>query len=325
MTHGIVLVTGGAGFIGSHLCGSLLADGERVVCLDNFGSGARHNVAHLVDHDRFTLLKGDVRSPLRETFEDADVRPSEVTSIYHLASRASPDDFETHPIDIATTNGVGTLNVLRLASNVGARVLLASTSEVYGNPREHPQQESYNGNVDPRGPRACYDESKRFAESLAVAFADERGVDVRTARLFNTYGPRMRIDDGRVIPTFVVQALRGDPLTIYGDGTQTRSFLYVSDLIRAMKRLLAVPEMARTVVNLGSTDEITINELADRVSTLVGRGGGVVHKPLPEGDPSRRKPDVSRANARLGWTARVDLDEGLERTIRWYERRLDTS
>ena len=324
MTEGTVLVTGGGGFIGSHVCESLLRDGRHVVCLDNFTSGARHNVTTFDDQEAFTLAAGDVRTPLSETLTKTDVDPDEISQIYHLASRASPTDFETHPVDIATTNSVGTLNVLRLADEVDARVLLASTSEVYGKPQEHPQHESYNGNVDPRGPRACYDESKRFAESLGVAFSDAHGVDVRTARLFNTYGPRMRADDGRVVPTFVVQALQGEPLSVYGDGTQTRSFLYVTDLVRGLKRLMAAPNMAGTVLNFGSTDEITINELAGRVLTLLDRDLDIVHEPLPEGDPTRRKPDVSSARARLDWSARVGLDEGLRRTIRWYENRIDT-
>ena len=318
------LVTGGAGFIGSNLCESLVSDGRRVVCLDNLGSGRRANVAPMRDADGFLFVDADVRDPLPETLRDHGVDPAAVDEIYHLASRASPPDFESHPFEITWTNSLGTRNVLELAESVDARVLYTSTSEVYGNPEVSPQSETYYGNVNCRGERACYDESKRFGETLATLFAREVGVDVRTARIFNTYGPRMRPDDGRVIPNFLTQALRGEDLTVYGDGTQTRSFLYVDDQIRGLQKLMAAPGLDGEVVNIGGTDEITIETLADAVTDIAEGSIDRRYEPLPhDDDPERRRPDISRAREALDWEPEVDLEEGLSRTLAYFREQLD--
>lgn len=307
------LVTGGAGFVGSHLCERLLSEPDSsVICLDNLGSGRRANVKHLLDDPNFRFVEGDVR-------DDLSALPS-VDRIYHLASRASPKDFDEHALEIATTTTVGSHNVYEFARQHDARVVIASTSEVYGEPEQHPQTESYNGNVDPRSKRAPYDEGKRFAETLATLYAGEYGVDIRTARIFNTYGPRMRPDDGRVIPTFVRQALAGENLTVYGDGSQTRSFCYVSDLVAGLVSLADEEGLADAVVNLGNTKEITIMELAETVNDQIDTSAGITTEPLPEADPSRRQPDISRARELLDWEPSVSLEAGLERTIDAWER-----
>jgi UDP-glucuronate decarboxylase len=313
MTGTHTVVTGGAGFVGSHLVESLLADGAHVTVLDNFASGRRSNLAG-IDDERPTLVEQDVRDPF-PSLSDVDV-------VYHLASRASPVDFERHPVEIATTNSEGTRRALELTREHGARLLLASTSEVYGDPERHPQPESYNGNVNPRGPRAPYDEGKRFAEALATAHAREHGTDVRTARIFNTYGPRMRPNDGRVVPTFLSQALAGEDLTVHGDGTQTRSFCYVSDLVTGLRALADAPaeDAAGSVVNLGSTDEVDILTLAETVLEVVESDSAITHEPRPDADPEVRRPDVERARDLLGWESTVDLREGLARTRDWFER-----
>ncbi|WP_435127670.1 UDP-glucuronic acid decarboxylase family protein [Halobaculum sp. D14] len=304
-----VLVTGGAGFVGSHLVDSLLDDGHAVTVVDNFTTGRNANVAsHWGDSD-FTAVDADVRSA--SSLPDVD-------AIYHLATRASPTDFAEYPVDIALTNSVGTKNLLDHARECDARFLLASTSEVYGDPEVHPQHEEYNGNVDPRGPRACYDEAKRFAETLTVAYGDEYGVETRTARIFNTYGPRMREDDGRVIPTFVSQALAGEDLTVYGDGTQTRSFCYVSDLVAGLRALMETEGLDGDVVNLGNEHEVTINELAERIRSLCDTDSGVTYSDLPEDDPQRRRPDIGRAAKLLDWEPDVRLEDGLARTIDYF-------
>ncbi|QLC34404.1 NAD-dependent epimerase/dehydratase family protein [Halarchaeum sp. CBA1220] len=309
MTATRVLVTGGAGFIGSALCRSHLADGHDVVCLDNLSSGRARNVSALRDDDAFTFLEGDVRDGITAHADGG------FDYVYHLASRASPTDFEEHPLDIAETNATGTRRVLDFAREDDARVLYASTSEVYGNPLEHPQRETYNGNVDPRGTRACYDEGKRYGEMLAATYARRFGVDTRTARLFNTYGPRMRPDDGRVIPNFLRQALADDPITVYGDGSQTRSFLYVDDQVRGLRALMEAPDLAGEVVNIGSTDEVTIETLAETVLDAFETASEITYEPLPhENDPERRKPDVTRAREWLDWTPDVGLREGLRLT-----------
>lgn len=304
------LVTGGAGFVGSHVCESLLEDGYRVVCLDNLSSGRRANVEGL-GGERLRLVEGDVREPVASQVPvDADV-----DRVYHLASRASPADFDAYPLEIARTNGEGTYNVLEFARATDARTLYASTSEVYGEPAVHPQPEHYNGSVNPRGPRACYDESKRYGETLAAVFHREYGVDVRTVRIFNTYGPRMRPDDGRVVPTFLGQALDGRDVTVYGDGTQTRSFLYVDDLVRGMRALMAAPDAAGEVVNVGNTDEIEIRRLAEMVIRLTGADVGVTHEPLPhEDEPERRRPVIRRMEEEFGWEPTVALEDGLRMT-----------
>lgn len=317
------LVTGGAGFIGSNLCGSLRADGRRVVCLDNLGSGRRANVESLIDSGDFLFVEADVRDPLDETLRTHGVDPTAVDEIYHLASRASPPDFETHPFEIAWTNSLGTRHVLELARDVDARVVYTSTSEVYGDPEVSPQPETYHGNVNCRGRRACYDESKRFGETLATLFAREFDVDVRTARVFNTYGPRMRPDDGRVIPNFLTQALRGDDLTVYGDGTQTRSFLYVDDQIRGLRKLMTAPGLGGEVVNVGGTEEITIEALADLVIGLTENSIDRRYEPLPyDDDPERRRPDISRARAELDWVPEVDLEDGIRLTLASFREEL---
>ncbi|MFC7069355.1 UDP-glucuronic acid decarboxylase family protein [Halobaculum lipolyticum] len=299
------LVAGGAGFLGSHLCERLLADGHRVYCLDNESSGRAGNVEHLLSADRFEYVRGDVR--------DLPELP-DVDEVYNLASRASPTDFDDHPVEIALTNAEGTRNLLDYCVDRDATFLFASTSEVYGDPEVHPQPESYNGNVNVRGVRGCYDESKRFGEALVVAYERQYGVDARTARIFNTYGPRMRPDDGRVVPTFVRQALAGDDLTVYGDGSQTRSFCYVDDEVAGLRALMDEPTASGAVVNLGNDREITIREFAETVIDVLGDDNDIVYEPLPEDDPQRRRPDSSRARDLLGWTPEIGLEEGLRRT-----------
>jgi UDP-glucuronate decarboxylase len=301
------VVTGGAGFLGSHLVDALLEDGYRVTSLDNYGSGRPANLEH-VDSDRFECRAHDVRDPIPD-FDRID-------HLYHFASRASPDDFRPHAVEIALTNSVGANNVFEAAREHDARVVLASTSEVYGDPEVHPQHEAYTGNVNVRGPRAPYDESKRFAEALAVAYDQQHGVDVRTVRIFNTYGPRMRPDDGRVIPNFLTQAIRGEDLTVYGDGTQTRSFCYVSDLVRGVRTYAELPpgEAAGEVLNLGSEHEITILELAETVRDVVDTDSEIVHRDLPTDDPEVRRPDTTKSRELLEWEPATELREGLERT-----------
>jgi len=301
------LVTGGAGFLGSHLVDSLLADGRRVTVLDNFGSGRPENLAG-VESDRLDVRDHDVRDPFPDVGSDV---------VYHFASRASPEDFASHSVDIALTNGVGTRNALDHALASDARVVLASTSEVYGDPEVNPQNEAYNGNVNVRGPRAPYDESKRYAESLAVAYEAQHGLDVRTLRIFNTYGPRMRPDDGRVVPNFLTQALAGDDLTVYGDGSQTRSFCYVSDLIDGVRAVADAPadRVAGEVFNLGNDEEVTIEALAERVLDVVDTESDLTYRPLPEDDPQVRRPDLSKVTSTVDWSPTVSLDEGLRRTV----------
>ena len=300
------VITGGAGFVGSHLVDDLIADDYRVTAIDSFATGTPDNVSHHADDDRFTLVQRDVRDPLPE-FESVDV-------LYHLASRASPTAFDSHPIEIAMTNSLGTRHVLETAVDHDARVLIASTSEVYGDPEVHPQSESYHGNVSPRGPRAPYDESKRFAEALSMAYVRKHDVDVRTVRIFNTYGPRMQSDDGRVIPNFISQALADDDLTVYGDGEQTRSFCYVSDLVEGIRRLADRPGLQGEVMNVGNTNEITIAELATVVRDVVDTASDVTYEPRPTDDPDLRCPDISTAREKLDWEPTVPLREGLAET-----------
>ncbi|GAA0656282.1 NAD-dependent epimerase/dehydratase family protein [Salarchaeum japonicum] len=312
------VVTGGAGFVGSHLVDSLLEDGFEVTSLDNFGSGRPKNLAH-IESDAFDSLEHDVREP----FPDL----GDVDYVFHFASRASPKDFESHAVEIALTNSEGTHNALRYARDNDARAILASTSEVYGDPEVHPQHEEYNGSVNIRGPRAPYDESKRFSEALAVAFQQQYDIDIRTVRIFNTYGPRMRPDDGRVIPNFLSQALRGEDLTVYGDGTQTRSFCYVSDLVTGIREFAdADPNTASgEVLNLGSTEEIEIRTLAKTILDVLDADSEIVHQDLPEDDPQVRRPDITRAKQLLGWEPTVSLEAGLERTLPQFEDELDVS
>lgn len=304
------VIFGGSGFLGSHLCTRLLSEGHTVICVDNFSSGSRTNISHIDDEDAFRLVEHDITEPI-----SLDTDPDE---IYHLASRASPADFGEYPIEIAMSNSVGTKHVLDLAVKSGAKVLIASTSEVYGDPEVHPQTESYNGNVNIRGLRATYDESKRLSEALSVAYHRKHGVDVRTVRIFNTYGPRMRPDDGRVIPNFLTQALNDEPITVHGDGSQTRSFTYVDDLIDGFRSYMQADDLDGEVINIGSQNEITILELAEIVLEAVDTNSEIKHIDRPDDDPERRKPDISRAKELLNWDLSVSLSEGLEETATYF-------
>jgi UDP-glucuronate decarboxylase len=307
-----VLVTGGAGFLGSHLCDRLIAAGHQVVCLDNFFTGTRANIEHLLPHPRFELHRHDVEHPLT----------MEVDEIYHLACPASPVHYQRNPVRTIRSSVMGTLHLLEVARESHARILIASTSEVYGDPAEHPQRETYWGHVNPIGPRACYDEGKRCGESLAVAYAAQHAVPVRIARIFNTYGPRLHPDDGRVVSSFIVQALRGEPLTVAGEGNQTRSFCYVSDLVEGLIRLMA-SEHGCDPVNLGNPRESRVIELARMVQELCRSPSPIAHRPLPENDPARRCPDISRAQQLLdGWTPQVSLEAGLAATIDYFRKKL---
>jgi UDP-glucuronate decarboxylase len=303
-----ILVTGGAGFIGSHLCERLLGAGHEVLCVDNYFTGSRSNVAHLMADRRFELLRHDVTFPLYV----------EVDEIYNLACPASPVHYQHDPVQTVKTSVHGAINVLGLAKRTGAKILQASTSEVYGDPQVHPQTEDYWGHVNPIGPRACYDEGKRCAETLFFDYHRQHGVQIKVARIFNTYGPRMRPDDGRVVSNFVVQALRGDPITIYGEGRQTRSFCYVDDLVDGLVRLMETDDAVTGPVNLGNPHEISILELADTILRLTGSTAGVVHRPLPRDDPMQRRPDIARAEALLDWRPTVSFEDGLRRTIAYF-------
>jgi len=303
-----ILVTGGAGFLGSHLCERLLAQGNEVLCLDNFFSGDLRNVTHLLAGPRFTLIEHDVTLPLQV----------DVDEIYNLACPASPVHYQRDPVRTTRTSVLGALNMLDLAKATGAKVLQTSTSEVYGDPQVHPQSERYWGHVNPIGVRACYDEGKRCAETLFMDSRRQYGIDVKIARIFNTYGPRLHPEDGRVVSNFIVQALQGAPLTVYGDGKQTRSFCYVDDLVDALIRLMATPDDFSGPVNLGNPGECTMLELAERVIVLSGSPSSIVFRPLPGDDPVRRRPDISLARAALGWDPRVTLDDGLNRTIDYF-------
>jgi len=304
-----ILVTGGAGFIGSHLCESLIADGHEVIAMDNRVTGQTENLKQVFYYDRFTFYEHDVTEFIH-TGSDPDC-------IVHLASLASPKFYREYPIKTLKVGALGTYKTLGLAKATGATYLFASTSEVYGDPEVNPQSEDYRGNVDPFGPRSCYDESKRYGEALIRAYRDKHGLDVRIARIFNTYGPRMRVDDGRVVPTFVRQALRGEDLTVHGDGSQTRSFCYVSDLIAGLRSLLEAD--VQTPVNLGNPDERTIRELAELIVDLTDSDSGFVHEGRPPQDPNVRKPDISKANDELGWSPTVSLETGLARSIEYFE------
>lgn len=302
------LVTGGVGFVGSHLCERLLAEGYEVICLDNLITASLDNVSHLQGEIGFKYVEHDITRPI-------DV-PGDLDEVYHLASPASPADFERMPLEILSVGSYGTHSALELAQSKGARFLLASTSEVYGDPLVHPQPEEYRGNVSTTGTRSVYDEAKRYAEAVTMAYHRYRGVETRIARIFNTYGPRMRPDDGRMIPNFVWPALAGEPLALYGDGSQTRSIQYVDDLISGMVALMRSRESRP--VNLGNPTERTVEEIARIVLDLTGSDSTIVHKALPEGDPKQRCPDISRARRVLGWEPVVGAEEGLSRTIKWF-------
>ncbi len=301
-------MAGGAGMIGSHLCERLVERGDSVLCVDNLITGNRANVAHLERGPQFTLLQHDVTTPL-------DVA---VDGVFHLASPASPVGYQNHPEETALANALGSHELLKLARRHGARYLFASTSEVYGDPREHPQAETYWGNVNPIGPRACYDESKRFGEALTMVYAQAYGLDARIVRIFNTYGPRSDPQDGRLVPNFVSQALQGQLLTVYGDGSQTRSLCYVDDLVGGIELAMFAPDTAGAVVNLGNPDEHTVLEYAELIREMVDPSLEIVFRPLPTDDPTRRRPDISRARQLLGWEPTVPLREGLARTVAWF-------
>ena len=307
-----ILVTGGAGFIGSHLCERLVNEGNSVICLDNFYSGSKENIWHLIGHPGFELVRHDVTMPYRV----------EVDEIYNLACPASPVYYQYDPIQTTKTSVFGTFHMLGLARRTKARLLQASTSEVYGDPLQHPQSEDYWGNVNPIGIRSCYDEGKRCAESLCFDYHRIHGVEVKVIRIFNTYGPRMAENDGRVVSNFVVQALKGEDLTIYGDGSQTRSFQYISDLVEGMIRMMASPQGFTGPVNLGNPGEFTMLELAEKVLSKVGGKSKIVFKPLPQDDPKMRRPDISFAKKELGWEPKVTLDEGLDRVIDYFRHKL---
>ena len=305
-----ILITGGAGFIGSHLAQRLLNEGHDVIVVDSYFTGSKHNVDHLLPNSRFELIRHDIIEPLL----------LEVDQIYNLACPASPIHYQFNPIKTIKCNTVGMVNRLGLAKRTGARILQASTSEVYGDPLEHPQKETYWGNVNPIGPRSCYDEGKRVAETLCMDYHRREGVETRIIRIFNTYGPHMAENDGRVVSNFILQALRGEPITIYGDGSQTRSFCFVSDLVDGMIKLMNSDESMPT--NVGNPHEVTIKEFAEKIISLTGSSSEIVYKELPKDDPTRRRPDITKAKTVLGWEPVVTLEEGLTKTIEYFKGRL---
>jgi UDP-glucuronate decarboxylase len=306
-----ILVTGGAGFIGSHLCDYLLAKGHDVLCVDNLFSGNKDNIRHLLNHSYFEFIRHDIVQPFY----------AEVDQIYHLACPASPIHYQYNPIKTIKTNVMGTINMLGLAKRVRAKILLASTSEVYGDPKLHPQPETYWGNVNPIGVRSCYDEGKRVAEALMMDYHRQNHVDIRIARIFNTYGPRMAIDDGRVISNFIIQALKKEDITIYGNGNQTRSFCYISDLIEGIVRIAEMNDFIGPI-NLGNPSELTILELANKILSIVKSQSKIIFKPLPSDDPERRCPDITIATKVINWEPKITLDHGLKRTIEYFEEKL---
>jgi UDP-glucuronate decarboxylase len=313
--HFRTLVTGGAGFLGSHLCERLLDDGHDVICLDNFFTGTKDNVTHLLDHPRFELMRHDVTFPLYV----------EVDQIYNLACPASPVHYQRDPVQTTKTIVHGAINMLGLAKRTKARIFQASTSEVYGDPHVHPQLESYWGNVNPIGPRSCYDEGKRCAETLFFDYHRQHELEIKVARIFNTYGPRMQPNDGRVVSNFIVQALKGEPITIYGDGSQTRSFCYVDDLIESFLRLMKTPCDFTGPINLGNPGEFTMIELAEMVKAITGSHSELIRKPLPYDDPKQRQPDIGAAKKMLDWEPKVVLEEGLLKTVKYFENYLSTN
>ena len=312
MNRSRTLVTGGAGFLGSHLCERLLERGEDVLCVDNYYTGTRDNIAHLLDHPHFELMRHDVTFPLYV----------EVDQIYNLACPASPIHYQRDPVQTTKTSVHGAINMLGLAKRTKAKILQASTSEVYGDPQVHPQTEDYWGHVNPIGPRSCYDEGKRAAETLFFDYLRQHHMRIKVARIFNTYGPRMHPNDGRVVSTFVVQALRGEPITVFGDGAQSRSFCYVDDLVDGLIRLMDSPDHVTGPINLGNPVEFTMLELAQRVVALTGSRSEIVHRPLPQDDPRQRQPDIARARELLDWEPTVPLAEGLERTVAYFREEL---
>ncbi|HOF06086.1 MAG TPA: SDR family oxidoreductase [Syntrophales bacterium] len=308
-----ILITGGAGFLGSHLCDRLLAEGHDVLCLDNLFTGNKNNIRHLLGHPNFEFIRHDITQPIF----------LEVDEIYNLACPASPVHYQYNPIKTIKTSVMGAINTLGLAKRVKARILQASTSEVYGDPEIHPQREDYWGRVNPIGIRSCYDEGKRAAECLMMDYHRQNGVRIKIVRIFNTYGPRMAIDDGRVVSNFIVQALRGEDITVYGDGAQTRSFCYCDDLIEGIIRMMATPDETIGPVNLGNPSEFTILELAENIIRLTGSSSRIVFRPLPQDDPTQRRPDISVAGSLLSWQPRVPLAEGLAKTIAYFRKVLN--
>ncbi len=311
----VSLVTGGAGFLGSHLCEQLLARGHEVICADNFFTGTRRNVEHLIGHPRFELMRHDVTFPLF----------AEVDEIYNFACPASPVHYQHDPVQTTKTSVHGAINMLGLAKRVKAKILQASTSEVYGDPQVHPQREDYWGHVNPNGIRSCYDEGKRCAETLFFDYHRQHQLRIKVLRIFNTYGPRMHPNDGRVVSNFIVQALQGQPITLYGEGLQTRSFCYVDDLIDGALRLMGTPDTVTGPINVGNPVEVTIRELAQTIVRLTGSASPLVFRPLPQDDPMQRCPDITKARETLGWAPRVQLEQGLARTIDYFERLLTSS
>jgi UDP-glucuronate decarboxylase len=307
-----VMVTGGAGFLGSHLCERLLAEGHDVLCVDNYFTGRRDNIIHMLSNPHFETMRHDICFPLYV----------EVDEIYNLACPASPVHYQHDPVQTTKTSLIGAINMLGLAKRVGAKVFQASTSEVYGDPTVHPQTEDYRGNVNPLGPRACYDEGKRCAETLFFDYRRQHNLNIKVVRIFNTYGPRMHPDDGRVVSNFIVQALRGEDITIYGDGSQTRAFCFVNDLIEGFVRMMATGPEVTGPVNLGNPHEIPVRELAERVVGLIGAGSKIVYRPLPQDDPLQRCPDITLAKRVLDWTPKVDLEAGLRQTIAYFAQLL---
>lgn len=318
----LTLVAGGAGFVGSHLCRALLEDGAHVVCVDNLQTSRETNLLSLQNHTNFRFVRADITEPLPEEVME---RAGEYTRIYNLACAASPPLYQENPEHTMLTSVLGTNRLLRLAEQSGARLLLASTSEVYGDPEVHPQPEDYRGSVNCTGPRACYDEGKRAAETLAFDFARAKRAEVRVARIFNTYGPNMRMDDGRVISNLVCQALSGEPLTVYGDGSQTRSFCYVADTVEGLRRLMESPEAELQPVNIGNPEEITIKQLVNALAAIVGHPLELNYCDLPTDDPKRRRPVIERAKELLDWHPNTPLEEGLERTLGWFAQELKTN
>lgn len=312
------LITGGAGFLGSHICDRLIAEGHQVICFDSLLTGSKGNISHLLEHPRFTFLHGDVTKPIElEELLGSDIS---VDHVMHFASPASPKQYALYPIHTLEVGSLGTHHTLGLAKAHGANFLLASSSEIYGEPAVNPQPETYWGNVNTIGPRSVYDEAKRFSESVAMAYNREHALDIRIARIFNTYGPRMQIDDGRALPNFMDQALRNQPITIYGDGTQTRSFCYVDDLVDGLYRLLTCEATDPLVVNLGNPDEVSISQLVDEIIEATGSSSEITCLPLPEDDPTIRQPDITRAKALLGWEPKVSRHEGIELVIPYFRQ-----
>lgn len=310
----VCVVTGGAGFIGSHLCETLLADGYTVVCLDNLLTGVETNLRYAKEHKNFSFLRWDVSSEL-PVFPRVDF-------VFHLASPASVPDYQKYDEETALVNSVGTRSLLKIARAYKAKILYTSTSEVYGDPAEHPQKETYWGHVNPNGVRACYDEAKRFGEMMTLLYVRKHGVDARIVRIFNTYGPNMRIDDGRVISNFINQALSNNPLTVYGDGMQTRSFCYVSDMVQGITRAIFEDNTKGEVINLGNPVEYSMIDIAQKIKQMTDSKSEIVHELLPQDDPTKRKPDITKAGNLLGWKPRVDLEQGLQKTIEYYRPKL---